>query len=179
MAATTTPAVSYQSVTIFPNQTVYVPKNATIIGINSSGDIEIDSSCLDLTAPPFACYTMSWSVSADRTPSVALEHQATAIAAMTILGSTYPITGLQADPEAGTNTIFNTFLATYGLSNIVSVPVFARPDQIGDRYPVELYFKTTSEIAATMELKLTGPDFNNGLWVKAVSADSGCVDNPS
>lgn len=51
---------NYQTVIIGVGQTGYVPKNATILSVTSTGDASADSQCIDLNVPPPLCYTFFW-----------------------------------------------------------------------------------------------------------------------
>lgn len=58
--STTGSFTNLQELILGPNQTGYIPTNATILGISTNGDVTADSQCIDLTPPPSVCYTFTW-----------------------------------------------------------------------------------------------------------------------
>lgn len=56
----TTDVTSYQVLTLGPAQTGYIPKFSTIISIDSTGDVVVNSDCISLTPPPKICYVFRW-----------------------------------------------------------------------------------------------------------------------
>jgi len=49
--------ISTQSITVTAGQPIYIPKNATIVGIDATGSATYSSECYDLTGVPvFECY---------------------------------------------------------------------------------------------------------------------------
>jgi len=45
-----------QTIIVSPGETVYIPKNATIIGVDKTETADVDSDCIDLDVAPFSCY---------------------------------------------------------------------------------------------------------------------------
>lgn len=54
-----------QTLTLGPGQTGWIPINATILGVGQSvgGDVEVQSTCIDLTPVPSKCYSLTWEMS--------------------------------------------------------------------------------------------------------------------
>lgn len=59
-STTISSTTQYQTLILAPNQTGYVPKNATIVKVTNTGDTSSDSTCINLTPPPQVCYVFKW-----------------------------------------------------------------------------------------------------------------------
>jgi hypothetical protein len=60
IAYTTPPSTTVNTLVLQPSQSGYLPTNAIIVAITSTGDTTAGSTCMDLTPPPLVCYIFSW-----------------------------------------------------------------------------------------------------------------------
>lgn len=157
----------FNTVTVSPGGSVYIPKDALIISKTSTGNANIESDCLDLTSiQAFSCFKLYYELAPDRTPSIPVENQDTTITGFTIMGTTYDLPGYSADSING----FQQWIVDNGLSAIFQFNNFATTSPANDRYGKSIYFKTTPDIASTILLELTSATINI-LYIKPIASE--------
>lgn len=60
IAYTAPPSTTVNTLVLQPLQSGYLPTNAIIVAITSTGDTTASSQCMDLTPPPLVCYTFDY-----------------------------------------------------------------------------------------------------------------------
>lgn len=60
IAYTSPPSTVVNTLVLQPAQSGYLPTNAIIVAVRSTGDTTAGSTCMDLTPPPLVCYTFKW-----------------------------------------------------------------------------------------------------------------------
>ncbi len=151
MAVQTTKTI--QSITITPGSTVYIPKNAKVIGYSANGDANISSTCLDLSnVESIVCYSLSYSVTdngGSATQAWDNHGRVNTITSFNIGGVEYPIN-----------------LSIYAITDIVTSIQSQIPSNLlfavvpfsissSDYYKNGFTFKTLPSIASTMYLETT------------------------
>lgn len=53
-------STNIQTLIIGPGQTSYIQTNAIIMAVATTGDVTVDSTCINLTPPPVTCYVFTW-----------------------------------------------------------------------------------------------------------------------
>jgi hypothetical protein len=147
-----------KTVTLAPGETFTLPPGATII--HTSSHESLSSTCDELPeTSEMKCYRLLFSVNVNRTPSPALEHDDTIVSAIFISGVQYDLNEANED-----NVIAAINAVVPGvLSNLALVG-----SSTGDRYVKSYTFQAPEVVGETVELKITGPGFDDGLYVKAV-----------
>ena len=157
----------FNTITISPGGTAYIPKDAIIISKTSTGNANVDSDCIDLSdIEEFSCFVLYYELAPNQTPSIPNENQDTVISGIKIMATEYTIPDIPADTISG----FQDWLNSSGLSNIFQFNKFVTTNPSVDRYGKSIYFKTTASIAATVELKLTAATFNT-FYVKPIASE--------
>lgn len=174
-----TPTV-LRTIIIKAGETRVVKKNITIVSVGLNGNISVSAPCFpDLLTKieTFGCYKFSWSVEANRTPSGTLEHQDVFITKLVIGTDSYDITGVSADNGVG----FSEFLSSKGLDGLIQFNQFINNDagSTDARYAKYLFVKTLPSLVDSISVRLDGPTFDGGLYVKLISGNGACIGDSS
>lgn len=160
-----------QTLIVGPGSTGYIQKNAVIVGLNSTGDATISSTCIDLNAPPYVCATVTYATSGQGPHAVTWENYNNDVQpiAVGIGGVEYPMSGIiHGDPYATSAMISR--VVPLGLIQTFGATV---ANNAGVRYKDTMLFKVPQDLVNTMYVKFQVVDYGP-LKVFAVACPSGC-----
>ncbi len=157
-----------KSITLQPGETMSLPPDSTVLTIT---DDTYEASCELPDFEEYACYKITWSLNDNQDESPNLEHQDSSVEKVTISGTDYLINidthsyHANSGGDAGLKSYFVSKLPV-GLIIVSHVST----DTTAERKTHTMYFQTVPSAAATMEMKVVGPGYSDGLYVKPVTS---------
>ena len=155
------------SLILKPGETVTIPSNIHVTSIIGSN---FTTTCTTLPEPEqYVCYYMAWGYSATSGDDAALENDFGVILNYVKVGGTTYNINLSAVTDAATIKGYIETAVPQGLFKVYSASkdIFTRREEFG------LKFKTIPSLVSSIEMKITGESFPNGLILKPVQ-DSNC-----
>lgn len=163
-----------QTLLIAPGSTGYIQRNAILIGIDSSGDSSVTSTCIDLNAPPYVCVNIEWATSGGTSTSVAWENynqdiQATALG---IGGAEYSL----ANAYKGDPNVIATAIAAAVPPGLVKVITVTTNNTAGVRYSDTVVMKVPQNLVSSTYLAFKVADYGP-IRALAQTCSSCCPDS--
>lgn len=156
------------TIVLEPGQSVQIPSNVVISGIIGSS---FTSDCGDRLPEPeeYACYYMAWGYSATSGDDAALENDFGVILDYIKVGGSQYNINLSIVTDAATVKGYIEAAVPQALMKVYSMAkdIFTRREEF------LVKFKTVPSLVSTIEMKITGESFPNGLILKPV-LDSNC-----
>lgn len=163
-----------QTLLIAPGSTGYIQRNASLIGIDSTGDSGVTSTCINLNAPPYVCVNIEWATSGGTSTSVTWENynqdiQATALG---IGGIEYPlVNAYKGDPN-----VIATAIASAVPPGLVKVITTTANNTVGVRYSDTVVMKVPQNLVSSTYLTFKVADYGP-LRALAQTCSTCCPDN--
>lgn len=167
-----------KTIIIKPGETIVLPKGAVVQSLIYDGAVDVTSSCGVLPEPQdYKCYVLVFSSNDNKSASPNLEGEDTVLDYLEIAGVKY--LGPVSMDHAG-----NDFMDI--LKDRLTVWFSSTPPQslfkydhidisgTGERVTVYLYFKSIDSIVNTIKLKMSGPGFDNGLFILPATSEGSC-----
>lgn len=156
------PTCVIKSVTLAAGESYVLPPGAQLIGATH---LNFTSTCEIPTLETTQCYFMSYAISENRDPSVAIEGNEYRV---TLIYGTdeFVILDALSDGHAGSwywitggTPLTNVLPAGIILNEVVTAV------ETGDRHATTFTFDTIPSVAATIKLKIEAPGFVNGMYI--------------
>lgn len=163
-----------QTLIIAPGSTGYIQKNASIIGINSSGDSGVTSTCINLAAPPYVCVSVTYATSGQTSSSVAWENYNTDIQAVAIGfdgGTEYAL----ANAYQGNPVVLANAIATAIPPGLIQVVSGSNIASLGVRYKDQIVLKVPQTMASLLYIRFIVADYGP-IRVMAQTCSTCCPD---
>ncbi len=164
---------AYTTIRIPQGQCNYVPTDAVVVSIDRVLGATEDSDCLDLSnVEQKTCYQIEWASNEDTTPSDVLEHQDSNIDYIEVGGIQYSINqqpNLENDTDGALEAIIRGIVPQY-LMTLDRIDT----NTTGNRFEDTLFFKAVPSIANSIVMKITGPGYGIGLYIKPLQCDDCC-----
>lgn len=163
-----------QTLLIAPGSTGYIQKNATIVGIDSSGDSGITSTCIDLNAPPYVCVNIVWATSGGTPSSVTWENYNQDIQAVAIgMGGTEYnlVNAFKGDPN-----VIATAIANAVPPGLIKVITTTANNTVGVRYKDSVIMKVPQNLVSSTYIRFVVADYGP-VEVYAQTCSTCCPDN--
>jgi len=145
----------YTSTRILAGQCNYIPKSATVVGVERVNDAVESSDCLDLIdVEEKKCYYISWAVTdnGDSSTQAWDNHSATQkLTSYSALGVTYTLDVDIYDPYS-----VITAISSNGLLNSIITDILPIDQPIADLYAKGFSFKTIPSVAESLYLLTDG-----------------------
>jgi hypothetical protein len=152
-----------KTVILSPGETFTLPPGASIIYTSSLESLS--TTCEDIlnASSELYCFRMEWSSNRNQADSPALEQQDTTVESILVNGVTY---ALNHDDETNVPTLIDAIENAIGTGVLLNLGG-GDAGSTSDRYVRYITFQAPQSLGKTVELKLIGPGFSQGLFAKA------------
>lgn len=168
-AISTITAKHFLSIT--PGETKVIKKSATVLSVINYGGVSYTTTCGALPAAENAlCYNAIFSINDNQGASPNLEAPDSYFSSLEVLGKIYTANiVMMGSPELAIRD-FILQTVPQGIFKLKSIVI----DFVGERSTYLIYFQTIPVVVDTIKIKITGPGYDNGLYVlpKELSCDS-------
>lgn len=146
-----------QTLIVAPSSTGYIQKNAIIIGVNSSGDSGVSSTCINLAAPPYVCVSITYAKSGGTSTSVAWEDYNNDIQAIGIgyNGAEYTL----SNAFGGNLATLSTAIAAAVPPGLIKVVNTAESNTAGVRYRDTISMMVPQGLVSSLYIQFTVADY--------------------
>lgn len=163
-----------QTLIVAPGSIGYIQNNASIIGVNSSGDSGVSSTCINLAAPPYVCVSITYAKSGETDSSVTWEDFNKDIQAVAIgySGIEYSL----SNAYSGNLANLSSAIAAAVPLGLIQVVATTEVNTVGVRYKDTISMKVPQGLVSSLYIRFIVADYGP-VKVMAQTCSTCCPDN--